>query len=77
MDELKAMVTAIMDSLIEMTKRAVKAENLEEALRANIEKAREDAKYWQKDADYWRNRCEELKKKLEALKEAKDDTGGT
>lgn len=68
MDELKAMTTAILESLIEMTKRAVTAENLETALYANIDKARDDANYW-KDA-YHRvdKRLEAALAELEALK---------
>lgn len=68
MDELKAMTTAIMDSLIEMTKRAVTAENLEAALRANIEKARNDAEYWKEAYHRVDKRLQSREAELEALK---------
>ena len=69
MEELKAMVTAIMNSLIEMTTRAVKAEEMEAALRANIDKYQEDAAFWQRAYT-------QVKAKLDAL-EAKNDSDGT
>lgn len=69
MEELKAMVTAIMNSLIEMTTRAVKAEELEAALRANIDK-------YQADAAFWQRAYTQVKAQLDAL-EAKHDSDGT
>ena len=69
MEELKAMVTAIMNSLIEMTTRAVKAEEMEEALRANIKKLEEDSAFWKRAYD-------RVKLQLDAL-EAKNDSEGT
>ena len=69
MEELKAMVTAIMNSLIEMTTRAVKAEELEAALRANITKLEGDAAFWKRAYD-------RVKAQLDAL-EAKNDSDGT
>ena len=69
MEELKVMITAIMDSLIEMTTRAVKAEEMEAALRANITKLEEDKAFWKRAYDRVQAKVNEL--------EAKNDTGGT
>lgn len=69
MEELKAMVTAIMDSLIEMTTRAVKAEEMEAALRANIDKL-------DKDVAFWKRAYDQVRLQLDAL-EVKHDTDGT
>ena len=70
MEELKAMVTAIMDRLIEMTTRAVKAEVLAETYRVNMEKQREDK-------EFWRRAYDRVKADLDALKEKQDDTEGS
>ena len=70
MEELKAMVTAIMDSLIEMTTRAIKAEDLAEAYKANLDKAREDSAFWRRAYD-------RVKTDLDALKEKQNDTEGS
>lgn len=70
MEELKAMVTAIMNSLIEMTTRAVKAEELEAALRANIDKYQEDAAFWKRAYD-------RVKLQLDALEAKKNESDGT
>lgn len=65
MEELREMVKAMMESLIEMTTRAVKAEEMEAALRANITKLEEDKAFWRKAYDRAQAKVEELEGKNE------------
>ncbi len=57
MDGIKAML----DTIVELTTRAVKAEETEASLRAVIDKL-------ESDRDYWKNECFKLAGKLEKMK---------
>ena len=70
MEELKAMVKAAMDTVVELTVRAVKAEDLAETYRVNMEKQKEDAAFWRRAYD-------RVKADLDALKEKQNDTEGS
>ena len=78
MEELKAMVKAILDSLIEMTTRAYKAEQEAETLKLNVIRFQNDVTYWKEQ--YFkleRKYSKEIYEDVKAKKEAANDTNGT
>ena len=69
MEELKAMVKAVMDSLIEMTARAVTAEAKAEQLAADLEKVTKDRDSWKGVFLYESQRNEKLEAELKEFKD--------
>ena len=66
------MVKAIMDSLIEMTVRAIHAEDMVEALKANITKLEEDKTFWRRAYDRMDAEVNKLKEELASMKGEQD-----
>jgi len=58
---MEDMMKTVMITVVELTTRAVKAEEVEASLRAVIEKL-------ENDRDYWKRECFKLGERLEKLK---------
>ena len=59
MEELREMVKAVMETVIELTARAVKAEQDRDAYQVNMDRFQRDAVYWR---TAFNDKCRELEK---------------